>query len=104
MEERRKHVRYKALETIAAAIQAEDSDLHTEGIVLNISKTGAYVFAKSIPFQTGQVTFRLEDGKAIKRSCRRIYPHQPKARGQAVAFNDALTDEELEALKAPIVE
>lgn len=104
MEERRKHQRYKATEGIPAAIRAEDSDLHTEGILLNISKAGAYVFARSIPFRTGQVVFQLGDTSAIRRRCRRIDPHQSKSRGQAIAFTEVLTDDELEALKAPIVE
>ena len=104
MEEKRKYERYKALETVPTTIQAEESDLHTEGILLNISKAGAYVFANSIPFQTGQVTFELKDGKSIRRSCRRIYPHQPTARGQAIAFTEVLSDDELQALKAPVFE
>jgi len=104
MEEKRKHQRYKAIEGIPTTIQAKDSDLHTEGILLNISKAGAYVFANSIPFQTGQVTFELKDGKSIRRSCRRVYPHQPTARGQAIAFAEILNDDELEALKAPVFE
>lgn len=104
MEERRKNSRYKAREDVAAAISAEDSDLHTEGFVLNISKGGAYVFANSIPFKTGIVTFRLKEGQVIQRRCRRIDPHLSKARGQAVAFVDELRDEELEALKAPVFE
>jgi hypothetical protein len=102
MEERRVHERYRAAETTAATILAEDSDLHTEGIVLNISKDGAYVFADSIPFRTGQVTFLLKDGDSIRRRCRRIDPHHSKARGQAIAFTEVLTDDELEALKAPV--
>ncbi|HOQ05413.1 MAG TPA: PilZ domain-containing protein [Anaerohalosphaeraceae bacterium] len=104
MEERRKSVRYKAREDVRAAISAEDSDLHTEGFVLNISQSGAYIFANAIPFQNGILTFRLPDGRTIQRRCRRIDPYQPRARGQAVAFTDALTAEELEALKAPILE
>jgi hypothetical protein len=104
MEERRKSSRYKAREDISAAISAEDSDLHTDGLVLNISKGGAYVFAASIPFKTGIVTFRLKDGTTIQRRCRRIDPHLSKARGQAVSFLDDLSDQELEALKAPIVD
>ena len=102
MEERRKHTRHKAIEGIATEIRAEDSDKHTEGIVLNISQGGAYVFADSIPFQTGTVTFRLKTGDEIRRKCRRIYPHHAGARGQAVAFNEPLTEDELESLKAPI--
>lgn len=104
MEDKRKHQRYKAIEGLNTTIQADDSTLHTEGIVLNISKNGAYVLADSIPFQTGQVTFRFEDGTSIKRICRRTYPHQSKARGQAVAFTESLNDEELDALKAPAAE
>lgn len=104
MKERRKNVRYKAIEGIETAIRAEDSSLHTEGIVLNISKGGAYVFADSIPFQTGKVSFRLDNGQVIERRCRRIDPHLSKARGQAVSFLKELNDEELESLKAPIVE
>ncbi len=104
MEERRKHERYKALEGLATAICAEDSDLHTEGLVLNISRGGAYIFADSIPFETGQVTFELKDGRHIQRRCRRIYPHQTGSRGQAVAFLEALDESELEALKAPVFE
>jgi len=104
MEEKRKNQRYKAIEGIATTILAEDSDLHTEGIVLNISKDGAYVFADSIPFRTGQVTFQLQDGTSIRRRCRRIDPHHSRARGQAVAFAESLSDEELDALKAPVVE
>jgi hypothetical protein len=104
MEERRKHQRYKAVEGIAATIRAEDSDLNTEGILLNISKAGAYVFANSIPFQTGQVVFQLDDTNCIRRRCRRIDPHQSKSRGQAIAFTQVLSDDELEALKAPVVE
>ncbi len=73
-------------------------------MVLNISKNGAYVFADSIPFLTGQISFQLANGTSIRRRCRRIYPHQPKARGQAVAFADTLSSEELEALKAPVFE
>lgn len=104
MDERRKSVRYKAREDVRAAISAEDSDLHTEGFVLNISQSGAYIFAKSIPFQNGILTFRLPDGRIIQRRCRRIDPHLASARGQAVAFTDALTAEELGAIMAPIVE
>ena len=104
MEEKRKNQRYKAVEGIATTILAEDSDLHTEGIVLNISKDGAYVFADSIPFRAGQVIFQLQNGISIRRHCRRIDPHHSGARGQAVAFSESLSDEELESLKAPMVE
>lgn len=104
MEERRKHERYKAIEGIVAAIRAEDSDRHTEGVLLNISKAGAYVFANSIPFKTGQVVFQLDDSNCIRRRCRRIDPHQSQARGQAIAFTEVLSDDELEALKAPVFE
>ena len=104
MKERRNYERYKAIEGIAAAIRAEDSDLHTEGIILNISKAGAYIFADSIPFQTGQVIFQINDSNCIRRRCRRIDPHRSKARGQAIAFTEVLSDDELEALKAPVFE
>lgn len=104
MEERRKNERYKAIEGIPTTIRAEDSDLHTEGIVLNISKNGAYVFADSIQFKTGQVSFQIKDGSPIRRQCRRIDPHHAKSRGQAIAFTDPLTDKELQALKAPACE
>lgn len=104
MEERRKSIRYKAREDIRAALCAEDSDLRTEGFVLNISQSGAYIFANAIPFQNAILTFRLPDGRTIQRRCRRIDPFQTHARGQAVAFSEALTAEELDVLKAPIVE
>jgi len=104
IEDRRKDIRYKAREDVAVSISAEDSDLHTNGLVLNISKGGAYVFAASIPFETGIVTFRFMDGASIQRRCRRIDPHLHKARGQAVAFLEDLLDKELEAIKAPIPE
>ena len=104
MDERRKSVRYKAREDIRAAISAEDSDLRTEGFVLNISQQGAYIFANSIPFQNGVLTFRLPDGRIIQRRCRPIDPYQPKARGQAVTFTEALTAAEMESLIAPIIE
>ena len=104
MEERRKHERYKAIEGIPTKIRAADSEMQTEGIVLNISKSGAYVLADSIPFESGEIAFEPANGPAIRRQCRRIYPHRSGARGQAVAFAEALGDDELEALKAPIVE
>lgn len=104
MKEKRKSERFKAREDIRAAISADDSDLCTEGFVLNISKSGAYVFADSIPFQTGILTFRLPNGRSIQRRCRRIDPHRPQARGQAVTFVDELTDEELDSIKTPTME
>ncbi len=104
MEERREYERYKAIEGIPTTIRAGDSTMQTEGIVLNISKAGAYVLADSIPFESGEVTFEPAGGPPIRRQCRRVYPHRSGARGQAVAFGEALGDDELEALKAPIVE
>ena len=104
MQEKRQSKRYKAVDGLNATISAEDSDLSTEGTVLNISKAGAYVLADSIPFQAGQIIFQPQNGSAIQRGCRRIDPHHAKARGMAVAFTDMLSDDQLNRLMAPIPE
>lgn len=93
----RKFARFKASPGLQASLQANDSDLKTEGIVLNVSQGGAYVLAPSIPFETATIRFSLVDS-TISKQCRRVDPHVQGAQGMAVEFTDILAAEELELL------
>ena len=93
----RKFARFKASPRLQAFLQANDSALKTEGIVLNVSQGGAYILAPSIPFETATVRFVLEDS-TISKQCRRVDPHLAQAQGMAVEFTDILAAEELEHL------
>jgi hypothetical protein len=93
----RKFARFKASSGLQAFLQANNSDLKTDGIVLNVSQGGAYILAPSIPFETATVRFVSDEG-TISKQCRRIDPHRPGAQGMAVEFTDILAAEELERL------
>lgn len=93
----RKFARFKSKPGLQASLRAEDSELKTEGLVLNISQGGAYILALSIPFETASIRFELE-GSVISKQCRRVDPHHAGAQGMAVEFTDILAAEELERL------
>jgi hypothetical protein len=93
----RKFARFKAKPGLQASLKANDSELKTDGLVLNVSQGGVYILAPSIPFETGTVQFKLANSVILKQ-CRRIDPHQAKAQGIALEFTDILAAEELEYL------
>lgn len=94
----RKYARFRAQSGLTVSLQAEDSGLKTEGVVLNISQGGAYLLAPSIPFETADVRFTLPDANPLVKRCRRVDPHHQGAKGMAVEFSDLLALEELELL------
>jgi hypothetical protein len=93
----RKFARFNAKPGLQASLQANDSDLKTDGIVLNVSQGGVYVLAQSFNFETATVRFVL-NGTTLSKQCRRVDPHCPGAKGMAVEFTDILAAEELERL------
>lgn len=99
--ENRKNPRFRAKTALSASVQADGLGLTSKGIVLNISLSGAYILAPSIPFQTAMVRFDLSSARSILKKCSRIDPHQKGAKGMALEFSTPLTAQELESLMDP---
>lgn len=97
--EQRKYERFKTKDGIKTRIQSSDAPLKSEGYVLNISKGGAYVLARSIPFTAARIVFHLDGDRVIERECLRVDPFTEGAQGMAVQFLEILDNQELEELK-----
>ena len=95
----RKYDRYRPKSGTTAKISANDSGMNTEGLLINISRGGAYIMAESIPFETAWILFTVSDDYVVETECKRVDPFRHGVHGIAVQFIEELTIEQLEAIK-----
>ncbi|MHC5083662.1 MAG: PilZ domain-containing protein [Planctomycetota bacterium] len=95
----RKYDRHRPKSGTTAKISANDSGMNTEGLLINISRGGAYIMAESIPFETAWILFAVSDDQVVETECKRVDAYKHGVHGLAVQFTEELTAGQLEAIK-----
>ena len=98
IQERRKYVRYRANPAVQATVESEG--IYKTGMVLNVSRVGAYLLAEAFDFEEGRVNFHLPDGRSVDRRCWLVDGAREGGETMGIAFGMELSEEEITLLKA----
>lgn len=98
VQERRRFIRFRGNPEVRATVAAEGK--HSTGIVLNVSRGGAYLLTEAFDFEEGQVNFHCPGGQVLSMGCRLVDPVRQGGESMGIAFTWELSEEEVSLLKA----